>query len=788
MIYLDTETCGFHGPIVLLQYALDDGPVELWDIWTEPIGESIDVLEQIANHEDGICGFNLEFDWFHICQTYTVLRLLEQRVGADARPVDHIDLYVELEPEARLGPCLKPYDAIDLMAVARRGEYQSLMDRKDITIKRVPLAIAEPLIQELNRRIVLKDVYFARTSDPKRRWKIQYIEDVVGFVNLKLAFAPSSALKALAQDALEIEESTILRFADIDIPSRLQPKEIGFAPFAKANKGGGWALVINYYIGHWGHNKIARSYAEKDVVYLQMLRHFFSAKQVGLDDAARIGRELGYTGELIRDTSDDSVLACMVGAVRWRGYAIDEVALRELQGAYKAQMGAATWNMNAPRMVIKYLTEVMTQDEQLAMRDESSGAISSRKMILEELAKWRVSVPCSCMGLTGDCPLCNNLGYRDSDEPHPAAVRAQEILDYRQAGYRYNLINKFLLAGRFHASFKVIGTLSSRMAGDNGLNAQGVPHVKAFRRCFPLADDGLILSGGDFSGFEVSLADAVYGDPDLRHDLQTGLKIHALFGQFLFPPMTHDEIVATAGLPGDKDKYGRSKNGVFALLYGGEAYTLRTRVGVSEAVANDAYHQWVNKYKVWGDARKQIFNNFCSMRQPNGIGSKVEWSGPADYAESILGFKRYFTLENKICKALYDLAESPPKEFLAFNRKVTRRDREQTESGALRSALFAAAFALQASNMRAAANHVIQSSGAQLTKRLQRRLWSVQPPGVGNWRVVPMNIHDEIMCPVHPDYQKVLTEIVESFVHEHKPLVPLLDIDWHERMASWAEK
>ena len=38
---------------------------------------------------------------------------------------------------------------------------------------------------------------------------------------------------------------------------------------------------------------------------------------------------------------------------------------------------------------------------------------------------------------------------------------------------------------------------------------------------FPLFWDGMILCGGDFDSFEVTIADAVYNDPALRKDLTT---------------------------------------------------------------------------------------------------------------------------------------------------------------------------------------------------------------------------------------------------------------------------
>jgi transcription termination factor NusB len=178
----------------------------------------------------------------------------------------------------------------------------------------------------------------------------------------------------------------------------------------------------------------------------------------------------------------------------------------------------------------------------------------------------------------------------------------------------------------------------------------------------------------------------------------------------------------------------------------------------------------------------------CSMRQPGGIGTKVEWAEPDEYIESLLGFKRYFTMENQIVKALFNLANDPPKEWLRMNIKVTRRDREQSAGGALRSALFAAAFAQQSANMRAAANHVIQSSGAQITKRVQRNIWDIQPSGINPWRVQPINIHDEVLSPTHPDFVNQVKEVVDKTVESFREKVPLIKMDWKSNLKNWADK
>lgn len=760
MIFFDTETCGLHGPIVLYQYAIDDGPINMHDIWLEPARTTIELFEQLC-FED-VVGFNLAFDWFHVCQMYTTMILLSN-IDDPPDPVE----YALLEPLGRYGPCLKPRGALDLMLHARKGPYQSTMPRADIVIKRVPTALAWELQAVLNDRIKLNDLYFAKKQDYKKRWGVDDIEEEPEFKNIILRFAPSSALKALATDALGVKSPKL--FSDVEPPSKSMPEESGWAPFALAhgntdNWNGAWpdAGKIMVHIEHWATNQEAREYAMNDVKYTRMLYEHF--KRPAAND-------------------EDSILACMVGAVRWRGFNINLQKIQVLKEKKKAVLDNAPIDFNSVRVCRTYLEEVLNDTEKLAVMED--GKVSTRAIILEEVSKWRKEDVCTeCNGF--GCMHCEE-GLIKSEEKHPAARRAAQILEMRRASKEIELYDKLLQAGRFHASFNVIGTLSNRMSGSDGLNAQGIKRDKEVRECFQLSDMDMILCGGDFESFEVTLMDAVYSDPDLRADLKSGKKIHGLFGSILFN-IPYEEVLKTKGLPGDRDKYTRAKNGVFALAYGGEAYTLVNRVGVDEKTANEAYQKWVSKYVVWGKERQRIFDMFCSMRQPGGIGTEVQWSEPADYIESMFGFKRYFTLENQICSVLYELGTKLPKRFSQLKLSVTRRDRVQTAGGAVRSALFAAAFALQAANMRAAGNHVIQSSGATLTKRLQCRIWGIQPHGIHTWCVVPFNVHDELMVPAKPEYVEQINTIVSDFITENRAKVPLLDISWHDDMASWAEK
>jgi hypothetical protein len=774
MLYYDTETCGFHGPTILIQYAEDDGPIHLHEVWRTPAGETISLIERMMSHEGGLCGFNLAFDHFHLCQTYTTLLLMDP----EDYPDEHIQKYAEMEYVARDGPCLKPVTAFDIMLHARKGPYQSLMARSDIRIKKIPTVLAFALAKELEERVALSDIYFAkRRNKYEPKWKVYDREDEDGnpepdFKDIVLKFNASSALKVLATDALKLPPDTTLLFADVNVDAAFMPEEEGYAPYAMAHWkhgkwNGAWPDVIHQHIRHWAYDSLAREYAAKDVEYTRGLYRYFGSPEPG---------------------DDDSVLACMVGAVRWRGYSIDTEGMRELRREAILRQGKFP---TAPEQVRRYVYQHMSPEEKLVLKD------STKKTLLEEIAAYeRIECP-SCGGigeiatdrwLPGadnpigeECPQCKGAQRID----HPAANAAAEVLDARKAGKEVELYDKLLFAGRFHASFVVIGTLSSRMAGDNGLNAQGVKKTKTVRSKFTLVHPGCILCGGDFSGFEVVLADAVYNDPALRQDLLSGKKIHALFGQFVYPGMSYEDILASDGT--EDDKYTRAKSAVFAMFYGGEGYTLKDRLGVPIEDANAAYEKFCRRYPGVGRARQRMIDWFQTLRQTGGIGSRIEYKPAADFVESIFGFRRYFTLENMIVDALVQLAQNPPKSW-KMNLKVVRRDRPQYVQGAVQSALYAAAFGMQAANMRAAANHEIQSSGATITKMVQRRIWELQPTGANEWLVQPFNVHDEIMCVTAPALIDRVADVVNQAVESVRPKVPLIKLSWNKNLSSWADK
>lgn len=856
MIFFDCETCGLHGMPVLIQWAEDGGPINLYCPWSEPIEDTLRLIEYFCSTD--VCAFNIAFDWFHINKLYCVL---SSYPDWSQEPQDIIDDLADLEMSARDGPCCKPKRAIDLMLHARKGPYQSTMERSDIRIRRVPTPLAWQLADELEKRVPLSDVYFARRKDKHaKKWQVFDIKDREGnilpdFKDIVLRFAASSALKALATDALKLPPENVLLFSSIEVDKSWRPQELGYAPFAKAIGGsrddwkGAWPERIKHHISHWRFHESARKYASDDVDYLRRLWHYFGCPEPG---------------------DDDSTLACMIAACRWRGYAVDIPGLQKLRDdtlgrRFKTVNGEDFTVPTAPRASRIYIEQLMDETEKLGCSIDGFN-ISTSKIVLEKaVKKWKKDCP-ECLGV--DCKTCKGTG----EITHPAAYRAKEVLQARQAQYEADLYDKFLLAGRFHASFAVIGSLSSRMGGGgtskniesggkakgDGLNPQGVKKTKEVRSKFPLAFPGYVLSGGDFSGFEVTLAEAEYNDPNLRTQLLTcevcakqmdlikdpipvkdylgdrldlyikhrtddelekqkkqkenytpkskekiaeeilendfyctncasnkGKKIHALFGIHVYPHHTYESLKATDGQP--EDLYTRAKSGVFAMMYGGTDYTLQERLGVPAEDAKKALLRFHKEFPGVGQSQKRIINMFCSMKQDERT-KKIEYKEPAEHIDSMFGFRRYFTLENRIAKTLYELANNPPRSWKDIKIPVLRRERTQTAYGAVQSALYGCAFAIQNSNTRAAINHVIQSSGATVTKLVQRRIWGLQPSGIHKYAVQPMNVHDEIQCPCLPEYVDRVAQIVKSTVEEIRPKVPLIRMDWQKYCSTWADK
>jgi hypothetical protein len=830
--YIDTETCGFHGLATLIQWAYEDGEVHLHEHWRLPVQDTLDLIEKFTT---GTCVFfNATFDWFHLCKIYTMWLLLRDRCGPDIIPakIPVRDLALA-ERDAREGPCVKPKDVVCLMLHSRKGKFQSLMDRHDVKVTKVPTCLAHLLANELEERIELDGILFAKKKNKNApKWGVydrikKGKDDEIdpAFKDVTLKFKPARALKYLAEHCLGLDPE-FHSFKDVYPATEHKLAELGYAPFAlgacpegeekdwkvvdKHGKtvGRAWPRLIHEHIAHWRDDEEARRYARDDVKYTRLLDEYF---------------------EFPEESDNDSTLACMVAAVRWHGFTIDTRKVSQLLAKSKRVFETSPVNPNKPTEVKHYIREVMDETEATTIDQSTKKAnlekIRDKLCVEREALDPELTVDMECVHCGGtrtqigdageefECSHCEGSGIEPGGElcirclgegcprcsdrgfllfgPTLAAQRADEILHIKAAGKEIELYEKLLRAGRFHASFKVIGTLSSRMAGGDGLNAQGIKGSEATRSAFPLMWEGMQLCGGDFDGFEVTLADAVFQDDNLREDLLAGKSLHTSMAQELYPTKSEDQIKASKGFKdgGDVDMYTRGKQAVFATLYGGDAGTINKKLAIDKAVAERAFDGLQKRYPGIKIARERVAEDFAALEQHGAIGTgKITYKAPKDFVETFLGFRRWFPLENKIAKALYDLAHDVPKHWRKYDFTILRRDREQTPAGAVSSALYGAAFQIQAANIRAANNHLIQSPGAMITKDLQRQIWDLQPAGINEWIVAPINVHDEVLSVTRPDMVSAVTDVVIRVVESYRAQVPLIGMKWVTSMTDWAGK
>ncbi len=774
-VFMDTESFGFYGATILIQCRFQGESRFIHDVFHKTCRESLNLLIRMISCD--VVGFNLTHDIFHLSRTLNVLTKYAEKFGEDSIPTAE-NYYLIESTEDVFSLVYKPERLTDLMLIGRKGPFQATMNQKPVTIRKIPKEKAVFLIQDLTKRIKIPELFFSKKGEGKPEWKIKtlhwircpdgdylkqvtpeemskfredpdknFIEICKDLVDIQLNFHPSTSLKNICHYVLGFETK------DYDFPLN-NKDELGYFPIHSDKDTG----LLQQVIDIWTTDEDQRKYANDDTLYTEEVWNYCVCEEQGIEYEQGLDLvEQGY--ELNADRTDSS-LSGLVGNAYWCGYTVDLPLIKKLYGM-------------ALLKEIEYSKEIQynSHSKVLAWLKESASPIlvklitATNKETLEFLRK----------------------------EEGEIGRRADLVYKARRNNLELGLLSKLLKAKRFHVSFKVVGTKSNRMAGGSlegkgkTINPQGIKKESSIRECFTFKEKGQVLCGGDFSGFEISIMEAVYGDPNLRRDLQSGLKIHGIWGSFLYQ-MTYDEIYATEHLGSDHPEgyYSRSKNSIFAQAYGAATPKICEITGLEEEDVLRATKYFEETYKEVAVSRQKTLKNHQAMVQQGGLGSKITWVNPQEYVESFLGFRRYFTMEYMIIKALFELSNNlPPKYF--SNKSIMRGARRQSVTGGVKSAIFAGAFGLQNSIIRAAGNHEIQSPGGQMTKELEDKIWELQPTGIHIWHVKPFNVHDELQVSVLEHLREDLVKIKDDYVEYRKSVVPLIKMDWKDNCSSWKE-
>lgn len=768
--FVDTESPGLTAPTVLLQYAINDGPVELVDVFFEEAGYLMGLIEEFMGNR--FVAHNINFDHQALSRLYNTCRLIKPNQMLINLPIEQL---VELDYESRNGLCLKPAKAVDTMILSSKGDEQSsLMAAKPITIRRVPREYAQPLADLLTARTNLPWILFGRTKEREAIWKVCDIKDedtgVVDpyFAEVKLSFKPSNGLKELTEFFLGRKPA---KFAEVALPMAVGE---GYAPYAalllpycqnglyttsKDKTGPLWPHVIKEHIDHWRTDTDARRYGEDDVINLRDLYHqVFKAP----------------------DNDTDAILACQIASVRLAGFDLDIPSMEQEMVKSQDIVDKAPINVNSPKQVKQFIAEVLDPMEQIIVA-KSCNAETLEKIVstftLEEEEECCCEDPKFCL-------RCDGKGVVGPG-PLKVVLRAKQIEEVRSHKKRVELYKKLLKSKRAYPNFRAVGTKSGRLSGTDGLNFQGVDSSLDVRSLFILAALEEVLSGGDYSSQELAIAGTTMQDDRLIEDLKAGKSLHGLFGAELFQT-TYEDIMATKSTD---DRYGRAKSAVYLMLYGGTFVTMAKNSGVDPEVAERAFVAFCAKYPGVAHVKKVITDRFSAIVKSDD--GRLEYKDPpCKYIESIYGFRRHFDTEFGLQRLIFDLAQNLPEEWKEDKRQIKRDrkgDRVQTMAGAICSALYGAAYSVQNGVIRASNNHLIQSAGRTITVGLQQRIWDLQPTGIHPFRVKPMSIHDEIAATSKPDMVQPISDMVKQTLDDQCERIPLLALEWGRYLKSWGD-
>jgi hypothetical protein len=745
--FIDTETCGLHGPPVTIQYSFDDAPARIHHVWLQPVRDTLRLIERIV--ESRVVAHNLAFDWFKLQRTYNMLCQLP----SGRAPIHQIEAMADAEINAWQGPCLKPYGAICTLTLAQKNLGGVGLAAKAIYVRRVPKALAQRLCDLLEEKTSLPDILFAKR---KSRWSVRDNEDAgPGWADVVLSFGPSNALKDICRHVLGVD---VVGWDESGAGALTWPTERGYCPIARHldrgdwnfDKGLLWPALIHQHVSHWFYDTDAKRYAISDIDLLRKLYVHFGSP-----------------------TEDfDADLIAQVASVRNRGFRLDMAALDKQIEVSSKVVETARLNVDSPKQVRDFVAEALDPMERIIV------ARSGAKEVLDKIEKtFTLDEAEECC----DDPNCKRCGGEGTVGPGPMPVveRVHHILEIRKHTKRLQTYRKWKSAKRAYPSFKVVGTKSGRMSGTDGLNWHAIDASEEVRSIVRLHEEDEVLSGGDYSSQELALAASAYNDDVLLDDLKQGKSLHGLMAAAVFEA-PYEEIMAT------KDwRYKTAKIIVYAILYGASDMKIAKTIGCSVEEAHGKIAAFFKKYASSKVTRDRLTNLLTSMRVEEG--GRIEYTEPTEQSvKSIFGFERSFEIENEVIRQLIDVMPELHDVFGNEKAQYERKENKvQTATGCIYSAMFGAVMSLQGSIIRAALNHLIQSSGRTITLGLQHDLWKLQPCGIRPWRICLMSVHDEIAAASKPEDAPVILSVVQNKLRDQCKTVPLLVLDWATNLNHW---
>jgi len=745
-LYLDTETVGLMGPVKLIQYSIDRGPVQFiklpagWQFsdWGSVLGPMFgrNVLQQLEElygylyrSDVTVVTFNGGFDLFKLYQLRQVMlggKNTDPERLTEPFTAKTLDLYTHA---VRVGP-FAPW---------------AFSKKKVVQLRRVPAVAKELAAQTVEKLIAPKlpaGVTFKRSEHRVKNRK--------DLVTLSWVAKASNGLKSLAE---HFSGRTPIKLKDVwPLPDWEKSK-------------GGKKSDYTPWLPYWEHDaRYAALEAECDKVLSgndARSQEFF---QYAADDITN----LFVVEDGLKNPSPDhhdAAVEC-VAFTRYFGFELDQESLSRTVAHYKKRVD------ECERLLAG--VNLRSSKSRLAKLKTFNPLIgNSSKLILKDLTNR----------------------YAGTE----LARVAEAMLGFGAAKQRLDQALK--LSGcqtrRAHPDLRVMGTSTKRMAGTAGFNYQGIAQVEevgefliglraAIKTCF----------GGDFSGFELAIAASAWNDEQMLADLTNKIDIHTAVMCQAHPDIkgkyTYEQANKIRKDKNHPDEIfinkcrNQTKRIVFGILYGAAAPKINE---VLEFEINDPRGQEVldaffERYKGAGAFRKSEEKRFLTADVERWTNDSV--SRMARSSTNLAGSTRHFDFECDVAAVLWQVGRNFAKFVdcaLIPTGTIIRQDikGQQSIKGAVQSAFLGGAMAIQATVCRAAINDPIQSTGAELCKMLMAELWFAMHAPI-------LQIHDEYAAARHRNWlQQLAARIIDAFMDKWRPVVRHIGLDYKET-ELWADK
>lgn len=708
-LYLDTESVGLCGPTKLIQYAVDDGPVQMIPLfkgWEKDslARKALFNLQTLLDTPDALfIAYNAPHDLFHLYRIFH--RLKGHEYDSQERPIQPLrcqvlDLYVPACSKSPLAPFA----------------FSKGASRSVAAVRRIPRRVADLVASRVEEK--LRNI-LPRVVELKRHEK--EVKGQKDLVTICWTLDGRMSLKNLMQvyglNTLKLQELW---------PLPPKGSEKPWLPYPDPEVHDPVELQCDTVMSDPGNP--FWKYAELDIWFLKVLEE-----------------KLGFP-----QPDHHSTCTHVTAYTRYYGYKLDRTVLEVTRSEYQKKIDAAQVRLAG--------VNLGSSKQKLALLRQHDPLIaSSSRKVIEIIAK--------------------------SDRP--AAPIAQAMIDFTMYSQRLAQVEKVMecRTGRAHPTLRVMGTRTGRMAGEAGLNWQGIPKPKkgiGIRAAMEVA------AVGDWSQFEVVIAAAAYPDEMIQYDIDHGIDAHCMNAVLMHPEArakgwTYEQMRMLVEQKNSDATRIRSatKPCSFGLQYFAQAPKVAETLGIPLDEAEKGLKAYYERYQGFGKYKNRIESETQTADTENWSRDSVRRM--ARTVTDMTGFTMRWDFEAKVAEVLWQLGGTGIRTGQQGTILRTKEKGRQTYDGAVKSALLGGAIAIQAAVSRQRGNALVQASGSNITKMLMARIWET-------YQVPSLCIHDELVFPCHSniEYSRIQA-LVENFTGEWKRRIPGLYFDMKE-CKHWSDK